>query len=466
MVLRPKKCIARGTVQTIKAELSAMPIQTVPEQGGQWAFTFLVLFTIADFARPEDIFRIPFHFQLIFGVCAALAYIAALLARRVRLFWSRELILVVLLTIWFTLGVPFAYWRRESFEVLTQVWLKTLLSFFLLSQMLTSQDRIKKLLWAIILSELLVTSLSIAMSGRADLRVGDRLSGISAGLLAWNYFGIAVAQICPYVGALYLFDRSKLKTGVLLVSLLAMMWMLVLTASRGGFLNVVFSIVLTWWLVLRGSARGRIACAVLVVCLLICVAGAPGVFFVRVQTIWKGSNNTTNDVVSAAEESTRGRQFLLDRAISYTLRYPIFGVGLGNFADINGTELARPDAWYSTHNTFTQISSEAGIPALILFLFLLAAVVSHMRQMSRAVGDDRRSWELRLLARATLASTLSLAFGWFFANLAYDRYSYYSAGIATGLWIAFRQLSRVGQVTQSQNKLYSLASATLPLKSA
>ena len=464
MVLRPRKDFIRETRQN--HEPDALPIQAVPDQGGKWAFAFLLLFTIADFARPEDIFRVPFHFQLIFGACAALAYVVALGARRVRLLWSRELILVVLLTIWFTLGVPFAYWRHESFEVLTQVWLKTLLSFFLLSQMLTGSERIKKLLWAIILSELLVTSLSIAMSGRADLRVGDRLSGISAGLLAWNYFGIAVAQICPYVAALYLCERSKLKISVLLISLLAMMWMLVLTASRGGFLNVVLSIALTWWFVLRGSTRGRIASAVLVVCLLVCVAGAPNVFFVRVQTIWNGSDSTANDVVSAAEESTKGRQFLLDRAMNYTLRYPIFGVGLGNFADINGTELARPDAWYSTHNTFTQISSEAGIPALILFLLLLAAVINHMRQMSRAVGIDRNSWELRLLARATLASTLSLAFGWFFANLAYDRYSYYSAGIATGLWIAFRHAARTAQVSEPENKLCSLAPVAWSTRSA
>ena len=420
--------------------------QTVPEAGGKWAFVFLWLFTVADFARPEDVFRIPFHFQLIFGAGASLAYVAALVTGRVRLLWSRELILVLMLTTWFAMGVPFAYWRAGSFEALTQVWLKTLLSFFLLSQTLTTVSRVRKLLWAIILSELSVTCVSIALSGRAELRVGERVAGVSAGLLGWNYFGIAVAHICPYIGALYVSHRSSARTGVLITTLAAMMWMLVLTASRGGFLNVLLSMLLTWWFVLRGSSRGRIAGAAAVLCLVFSVARAPEVFSVRVQTIWSDAGASANETVSAAEESTQGRKFLLDRALKYTLQYPIFGVGIGNFTNINGTELGRPDAWYATHNTFTEISAEAGIPALVFFVLLLITVLNHMRQVAERFDGDPNNCELRLLSRATLASTLALAFGWFFANLAYDRYSYYSAGIAAGLWIAAQQRSRASML--------------------
>jgi len=111
-------------------------------------------------------------------------------------------------------------------------------------------------------------------------------------------------------------------------------------------------------------------------------------------------------------------------------------VGMGNFRILNGTDLGRSDAWHVTHNTFTELSSEAGIPALVFFLLLMVTVVSHMRKVSERLSTDPSNQELRVLARATLVSTLSLACGWFFANLAYDRYSYYSAGIAAGLWVA------------------------------
>ena len=448
-----RKTAMTGSRRQIVGSRGMLETQTAPNPGGKWAFVFLWLFTMADFGRPEDIFRIPFHFQLIFGTAAALAYLAALISGRVRLLWSRELILVLLLTVWFTLGVPFAYWRTESFEMLLHVWFKTVLGFFLLSQTLTTVDRVRKLLWAIILSELIVTCVSIALSGRAELRVGDRVAGVSAGLLAWNYFGIAVAQICPYLGALYVCRRSPVRTGLLLSTFAALMWMLVLTASRGGFLNILFSIILSYWFVMRGSARGRIAYLVVLLCLFLSVAGAPDVFFARVQTIWKGSDAGSSDVASAAEESTQGRIFLLGRAITYTLEYPIFGVGLGNFININGTELGRPDAWYATHNTFMQISSEAGIPALVFFLFLLATVIWRMKKVSERLASDPANDELRLLARATLVSTVSLAFGWFFANLAYDLYSYYSAAIAVGLWAVARQCATAPELQPESPRL-------------
>lgn len=411
--------------------------------GGKAAFVFLWLFAVADFARPEDIFGIPFHFQLIFGTAAAVAYLGALAAGRVTWSWSRELILVLLLTVWFILGIPFAFWRGGSFEVLTQVWLKTVLAFVLLSQILTSIERVKKLLWAIILSEFVVTCISIAMSHRADLKVGDRLFGVSAGLLGWNYFGIAVAQICPYMAALYVCRRSRIKTVLLAATIGAMMWMLVLTASRGGVLNVLVSVILTCWFLLRGSARGRIACLVVAFCMLIAVAKAPDVFFLRVQTIWNNSDSAVNETIYSADESKKSREFLLERAIMYTLQNPIFGIGIGNFRPLNGSDLARSDAWLVTHNTFTEISSEAGIPALVFFLLLLATVVGHMRKVSRSFSGDPDKYALDLLARATLVSSLSLAFGWFFASMAYDRYSYYSAGIAAGLWALSRRQLRV-----------------------
>src|SRR6267143_3654033 len=132
------------------------------EHGDKLTFLFLWLFTVAVFARPEDIFPslAPLHLTFVFGACAGLTYLGALLLGHARVLWTRELKIVLLLTVWYIAGVPFALWRRGSFEALIDVWLKTLLIFFLLTQALLTFDRIRKLLWAIILSELVVTSLS------------------------------------------------------------------------------------------------------------------------------------------------------------------------------------------------------------------------------------------------------------------------------------------------------------------
>ncbi len=414
--------------------------QAAADVAAKWTFALLWLFTMAVLIRPEDVYRIPFHFQQIFAIGAAVAFAGALFARRATVAWPPELVLVLLLSGWFALGVPFAYWRTESYTTLTAVWLKTVFIYFLLTQSLKTVDRVRKLIWAIILSELIVTSASLALQARQALQEGERLAGVSMGMLGWNEFGIAFATTIPYIAALYVSRRSLVRTCLLMATLGTMTWMLVLIASRGGFLTVAFAILLTWYSVLRRTPRGQMAILIVGLCLFIVLAKAPSLFFERMQTIWSGSEVPTDNVVVAANESTEGRKLLLERAIIYTLRYPIFGVGIGNFQVINGTELHRADAWYGTHNTFTQISSEAGIPALVLFLLLLITLLRHMKKVSEDFADDPANAELRLLARASAASIISFAFGGIFAHVAYEYYFFYPAGIATGLWLIAGQI--------------------------
>jgi len=70
------------------------------EQSAKLTVFFLWLFTFVVFARPEDIFPplAPLHLTLVFGVCAGLTYLGALLLGHARLLWSRELQIVLLLT--------------------------------------------------------------------------------------------------------------------------------------------------------------------------------------------------------------------------------------------------------------------------------------------------------------------------------------------------------------------------------
>jgi O-antigen ligase len=404
------------------------------EQRVKLGFFFLLLFTFVVYARPEDIFPIlaPLHLTFVFGVCAGLTYFGALLSGNASLVWSWELGIVLLLTGWFIAGLPFAYWRGGSFQVLTQVWLKTLFIFCLLTQTVLTLDRIRRLLWAIVLSEIIVTSFSIVESSRA-IWIGQRMFGVNLGFLGWNFLGIAAAVSIPYIAALFVVRRSLLKTILLSAAFVSMMWMLLLTASRSGFLNVLFSIALTSLLVLRGSARGRFVGVGIALALAVGISLAPRVFWERMETVWSSSDVPTNEVAASAQESTEGRRALLNRSIQYTLERPIFGLGLGNFGVANGTELGRPDAWMGTHNTFTEISSEAGVPGLLLFIGLLVHALRNMTRISKESFRGPESLELNLMARATLASLLSFAFGACFAHLAYEYYMFYTVAVAVGI---------------------------------
>lgn len=405
-------------------------------------FVFLWLLTFVIYARPEDAFPslAPLHLTLVFGCCATLICAVALLGRNVRLRWSIETKLVLLLSGWFLLGVPFAYWKSGSLEVFTHTWAKTVLTFVLITLMLTTVKRVRALLWAIILSELFATTFSIFQPAKA-LWVGERIYGVNVGFLGWNFLGIAAATTIPYFAAIVVSRRSALSTGLLIVTSLSMVWMLILTASRGGFLNVVFSIVLTVFLVLRRSIRGRLAAVVIGAALVMATMFAPSVFWERLDTLWNSSETGayTTQFQSglekqAAEESTEGRIDLLRRSIEYTLEHPLFGLGLGNFNLFSGAQDgAEPNAWMGTHNTFMQISSEAGLPALVLYLVLLVASVQSMNQIRRSARIDPKLRELDAMASATIVSVLSFAFGACMAHFAYDYYVFVIIAIASCL---------------------------------
>jgi O-antigen ligase len=404
------------------------------ERNDGLTFLFLCLFTIAVFARPEDIFPslAPLHLTFVFGACAGLTYLAAVLSRRADLLWTRELKIVLLLTGWYIAGVPFALWKHGSLQTLTDVWLKTFLIFFLLTQVLVALERIRKLLWAIILSELVVTSISIFLSSQA-IWVGERLLGFNLGILGWNFLGIAEALTIPYIAAIFVVRRSILEASLLGAALISMTWMLVLTASRSGFLDVVFSAVLTSLLVLRGSSRGRIIGLAMALALVVAISLAPQVFWERLGTMWGGDDTTTNEVAASAQESGENHRTVLIQSLQYTFEHPVFGLGLGNFVVANGTDLGVPSAWVGTHNTFTEISSEAGVPALLLFVGLLVTALRNIKKVVKTSANNPEGRELNLIARATQASLLSFAFGALFAHLAYEYFFFYLVGIGVGI---------------------------------
>ena len=413
--------------------------QVIPDstgRAGTLCFLFLWLFTFMIFARPEDMFPMleQLHLTLVFGCCALLAWIGGVAFRSIRFSWHTELQIIVFLTGWYIAGLPFSFWKSGSLQVLTDVWLKTVLMIFLLSQSLVTLDRVRRLLWAIFLSELVVTAFTILQPSKS-VWVGERVYGVSMGILGWNFLGIAAAMTIPYMAALFVMRRSLTSTVLLIATCLSMLWMLILTASRGGFLSVVVSVILSWILILRGTPRGRFAGAAIAVVLIACVTLAPAIFWERMGTVWddSGESQLASGIEQlAANESKEERLELLTRSITYTLEHPLFGLGLGNFELASGAQLTQANAWMGTHNTYTQISSEAGIPALLLFLCLLVTAVRNLVTINKSFRSDQ-SCELRVMARATLAAILAFSFAAWFAHLAYGYYFFYLIAVACGL---------------------------------
>lgn len=103
----------------------------------------------------------------------------------------------------------------------------------------------------------------------------------------------------------------------------------------------------------------------------------------------------TASEVGRASGSTENRTELLKESIILTLKHPLLGVGPGMFGTAAAGDSAdrrAAVAYRQTHNGYTQLSSEAGLPALAL---MLATGVYCFRNTRRAYLNfrGRPGWE-------------------------------------------------------------------------
>ena len=105
-----------------------------------------------------------------------------------------------------------------------------------------------------------------------------------------------------------------------------------------------------------------------------------------------------------------GRKYLLTQSLYVTAKHPLTGVGLGMFMEAEDT-IAKGDgmlhgSWHETHNMYTQVSSEAGLPALFFFIGALVYGFKNLNFVCRAA---KRSRDPVILDAGTLAFWMRLA---------------------------------------------------------
>jgi len=136
-------------------------------------------------------------------------------------------------------------------------------------------------------------------------------------------------------------------------------------------------------------------------------------------------------------DSSRARQTLFATSLAVTLSNPFFGVGPGNFPLVvveQGRAAGLEWAPMTTHNAYTQVSSETGIPGSILFLLLVGfsannAVSVVRRSAPRGAAPDA---EIHRLARGLLLSLAAVLTSIFFLSEGYNMMVLLWLGIAAG----------------------------------
>ena len=114
---------------------------------------------------------------------------------------------------------------------------------------------------------------------------------------------------------------------------------------------------------------------------------------------------------------------LLRHSLIFTMQHPFFGVGPGMFpvaddAYSKGMGL-RKGNWVGTHNSYTEVSSELGIPAFLFFVTAVAIALKGTYSVHKKTRGDPRLEDMGTVALALHYCMVIYAVTILFDHIAY-----------------------------------------------
>lgn len=266
----------------------------------------------------------------------------------------------------------------------------------------------------------------------SELAFGSGRTEISFGTMSDpNDFAAHLIFVLPFMAVFVLWSHRNigLRIGMAVLIFLAL-YRILASGSRGALIALICTSIFVF---VRGKMLHKIVLVVggfLVGSLML--ATLPGQVSDRLMSLFADSAEERALSANAAA-SRESRTYLLLRSLTLTFEHPLFGVGPGEFANFEGNDTMRrrgvKGAWHDTHNSYTQISSEVGIPAALFYLtailstfFLLRRI--HRRAIQLPCGMLRDKAVLScgclmvsLVGFASAAFFLSLAYRFYFPTL-------------------------------------------------
>lgn len=405
-----------------------------PEPDGlELPFAGLWLFTLLLYVRPNGLFPGLFgEFPLakIVAIITVLAYLGAQLARGGQLtIWTIELKMSVAIWCLGLLFLPLAAAPGETWEMIIDTYLKVVIVFFLLVNLLVTRARLGSILKLVV-----VWGTVLAIDAVYRFAVGDYIPGeerirhgIASGMFGNpNDLAIAFNLLLPLAVALALAQRGWRR--IFYFACAAAMGMgVVATFSRAGFLGLVATgAVLAWKMGRSKRLASVLGGALLLGALLVLM---PSQYSNRLSTIVASEKDATG--------SAQERQQLFKRAILVALRNPLTGVGMGNFHIYSVNEKVA-------HNSYLEIAAELGLAGLAAYLVLIFAPLRSMQRIEHetkaALAEGtladaaqtlwRKDYYLSIALQASFVAYMVCTF---FASVQYQWFVYYIAAYAMAL---------------------------------
>jgi O-antigen ligase len=400
-----------------------------PSSAQSIGFIFLWIYLIANLANDWSLrfFGNRAFFSLITGallpvLCVASGNLFKGLKVATGRWW-------VMFLVWMILTVGFSTWRGGSFQVLSEFIQKNYPIFFYCTAFVLTVPQMRKLFLVMAVGAAVVVSSCIFFGDMSD----GRLS-IPGSIFFDNSNDLALQLLIGSVFCLFfVFSRGWVPKILGLALMGASLIYMLKTGSRANFISLSVTVVVAFFLIRR---KAILVGAVLVVM----VVGAFTVSSTQLNRLVSIAFAPEEEKVMNGDiESQIERTEMFKYSIRFTLANPLFGVGPGEFADqvwsARKSE-GKPGPSLGTHNTYTQVSSEMGIPSLIAYLGTLFSSFGLMLRLHK-ITKNRPEWrEIADLSFCLILILTLFSVSTIFAHLAYSRYMPTLAGMSVALWQA------------------------------
>ncbi len=386
------------------------------------AFIFFRFSFLHEFVASK--YGIDTHVLLIFG---ALSLLASLLSGLCFVGLKyRSVLMWILFVLCMCLATAFSSWLGGSVNVLIPYLRTTLPLVLLIPAVAYTAKDIQKVLDTIGIAG--AASIIIGLVSN-DFRSG-RLELQTTGGTIQNANDFAAHMLLVLPAVAYCAMRVGRNPFIKFIGLGVMalgFYELLGTGSRGALVAVIVTGI---FILVKGSAKLRIGLILGIP--LLCgfvLPFVPGEAAQRLASLFNSS-----DVTEEAAESQASRMALLEDSLSITFHHPLLGIGPGEFEDYQGGLAAaagQRGMWHETHNGYTQISSECGLPA---FAFYFTAMVITFRSLRRAAKANAAF--IAPFARTLSVMMVGFSVCLFFLSQGYS----FSLLVITGLSVSIERL--------------------------
>jgi O-antigen ligase len=337
--------------------------------------------------------------------------------------------------VWLILAAPFSVWKGNTAVLLFNYIPKSYLMLFYAAAFAITLRQCRKLMFVLMFGAFLVVFSCFKFGSGAGGRLSIPTSIFFANA---NELGLQLALGVAFTTFVFFTKNTLLKllgVGLIVISLFYSLK----TASRGVFLAIAVMFLAVFLL----NKHKALLVAAGVPSLLIALALLPAsarhrLLFIKTDA---SAAQAGSGLELSALESQIQRQRLLKMSLELTVKNPLVGVGPGEFsvaaAGVKEKEGERPE-WLGTHNTYTQVSSEAGLPAFFFYtaaLFLcLRANLRRYRRAARKKGLE----DVAGLSFSLFLAALVYAIATFFFHIGYSYYLPLILGISVAVDLASR----------------------------